>query len=382
MDTPVLPGIAPPSSSGSARGDPFRRRSLMALVRPDLQMTTFERTPATFGLQEISSERNAPPNHNIPPPPLAPYVSPEKRFFPPFPGDHRGGDPRQAVRPRSSGSASIPSPQRPAPLYIPPFPHVRRPLSPVASQRQTQPPPLALFPQRADRGYLYSEDMSRSHSQSSEHSNCSASSGRVSRTQSSESGGRTEEGSRGTHASSEPAQEDVVALQRPKRSRVLMTNMQQQLLSILWKRVGYSHQSVLSCTEQTQTKFPNTEERQEIAAEVALTPRQVQVWFQVSVFILSERRQAQRISQNRRQNFRKQLLTNAMPEQADPDDYADLQQSPRSRRMSLEQSSDDRFSRRGVSTSATSVPSRSMPLSVSEGQPADPGQSGKLSATE
>ena len=37
----------------------------------------------------------------------------------------------------------------------------------------------------------------------------------------------------------------------------------------------------------SQTKFPGNEEREALGKRIGLTPRQVQVWFQVSSYLLS-----------------------------------------------------------------------------------------------
>jgi hypothetical protein len=65
--------------------------------------------------------------------------------------------------------------------------------------------------------------------------------------------------------------------------------------------------------------------------------------------------------QNRRQTNRKQIKDNTVPDDADPQDYVDLQQSPASRRSSL--LSDDRTS------SWTSTLAASGSSQASTGQP-------------
>ncbi|WVN87316.1 uncharacterized protein L203_102494 [Cryptococcus depauperatus CBS 7841] len=94
-------------------------------------------------------------------------------------------------------------------------------------------------------------------------------------------------------------------MEKKKRTRALMTHVQQAGLMGLWKK----------------TKFPTTNDREILGQEIGLTSRQVQVWFQ-----------------NQRQKGRKTLQVNGgVPEGEDPTDYEDLQKSPRSRRLSMEQ---------------------------------------------
>ncbi|OXL09673.1 hypothetical protein C348_02056 [Cryptococcus neoformans Gb118] len=92
--------------------------------------------------------------------------------------------------------------------------------------------------------------------------------------------------------------------EKKKRTRALMTHLQQAGLMRLWKK----------------TKFPTSGDREALGQEIGLTSRQVQVWFQ-----------------NQRQKSRKTLMENGgIPEGEDPADYEDLQKSPRSRRLSMD----------------------------------------------
>lgn len=372
------PGISPALS----RVVPYRRPlSTHTGIRSGLRMTTYNQVAAVQGSGQ--NEIPARPVHQqIPPPPLAPYVRPEKRFFAPQSEDYRGQDPRDTNNPWSRAHPSIPPPQRPAPPHIPPPPLYSsfRPPSPPSSRGKEPLPPIN--PDWAGQAYFATrraEDMSRSHSQSSQLSTFSAPSGQPSRTASTGSGNEEEEPFEWAHAASEPAPEAGQILQRPKRSRVLMTNIQQQALSVLWKRVSETTAGIyVSQANEGQTKFPSTQEREEIANEIGLTPRQVQVWFQVSRDTCSCHTGTDLTrAQNRRQNFRKVISSQAVPADADPADYEDLQQSPRSRRMSIDQSSDERVSQCAASSSSTGMSSRSMPSGVFGG-PIPPSASGMM----
>ena len=81
---------------------------------------------------------------------------------------------------------------------------------------------------------------------------------------------------------------------RAKRLRVLMTTQQQSHLYRLWREVStfmillpFSKPNStvwignVGKAENLQTKFPSSEQRERLAARIDLTPRQVQVWFQV-----------------------------------------------------------------------------------------------------
>ncbi|WRT63647.1 uncharacterized protein IL334_000570 [Kwoniella shivajii] len=176
------------------------------------------------------------------------------------------------------------------------------------SEQQFLPPPPQSQPSSAASiaPTYYSEPLARVHSHESQHSTQSLAMQREF------SGGSSISGSSQTGGSSsiQSGQYASMGGYKRKRTRALMTHMQQSGLMSLWKK----------------TKFPTGAERETLGQTIGLTPRQVQVWFQ-----------------NQRQKGRKALAVNGgIPEGEDPADYEELQKSPRSRRLSLE--GDERIS--------------------------------------
>jgi hypothetical protein len=70
-----------------------------------------------------------------------------------------------------------------------------------------------------------------------------------------------------------------------------------------------------------------------LGQRIGLTPRQIQVWFQVSQppFLVSAL-----TIQNQRQKIRKEINESKIPAGAHPQDYNDLDKSPRSRKLTVE----------------------------------------------
>ena len=298
--------------------------------------------PRIGGLQNIPNHHNSSPVLHYHENRSTPHynsrslaVSPSRS---PYAGDRWTGEerhlnsqdrfPREPPRPASSLSApsdrhpSVPPPQRPSSSHLlsrsPSISGV--PLSPPSSRghyhaslRRATPPGA----DRMDRHRVFDSDhrglhsppatrrlderaalsenirvppyettyrRNRALSQTSNHSN-TEDVDRISRSPSSASdqGDELDPSSPRGNVSSEHAG-STPALQRPKRTRVLMTHVQQHRLGVLWKQVNFclvDQGKPLCIVNVPQSKFPTTQEREEIASEVGLTPRQVQVWFQV-----------------------------------------------------------------------------------------------------
>lgn len=72
--------------------------------------------------------------------------------------------------------------------------------------------------------------------------------------------------------------------EKKKRTRALMTHLQQAGLMRLWKKVIFEFSDlVIPLITVNQTKFPTSGDREALGQEIGLTSRQVQVWFQVGI---------------------------------------------------------------------------------------------------
>lgn len=72
--------------------------------------------------------------------------------------------------------------------------------------------------------------------------------------------------------------------EKKKRTRALMTHLQQAGLMRLWKKVIFEFSElVIRLIMVNQTKFPTSGDREALGQEIGLTSRQVQVWFQVGI---------------------------------------------------------------------------------------------------
>ncbi|KAK4684334.1 hypothetical protein P7C73_g5847, partial [Tremellales sp. Uapishka_1] len=372
------PMSSPTSSVGSRRTtSPGRRRSW---AEDDHARST----PAepTTEIAPSPEERAAPPTTFMRPPPLAPYVLPEDRYIvrrgdgyaqdgqsppqinghhyqAPLPPIHRpakrsvqdmmamaqrplapGADnrrsrpssssssdrpySRESNRPSSGGSHPHPPPLLTSVSFPPPSYHatsVRQPQhSSHSSPRGRDDRRLPLLDPEAAQT-LHGRERKRSNSNGSNQSG--GASGKEVRPISRESvDSVATPPSSLTGLQGDPSNPQLT-LQRKRRSRALMTTMQLSALNKLWKTV----------------KFPSATEREKLGAEIGLTARQVQVWFQ-----------------NQRQKYRKQL-EEGIPEGSNPADYEELSKSPRARRISDD--NDDRVSQWAASSNSTSLSSNS-----------------------
>ncbi|RSH90698.1 hypothetical protein EHS25_001303 [Saitozyma podzolica] len=237
-------------------------------------------------------EKPAPLRRFMDPPPLAPYVTPDKRFYPPEPDPFRR-DPRY---PKGTPAVDFRPIQVPPPPWIPapgtfqpksrketqlgiqaraPAPSTTNPNVKVDPDLKSAFPPRPnMHPRTETTSTFSSVSMQRSGSNTSQQSGVGSRS-EASASLSSETDSRhakSRVSSMSTSATSEL--NEASAPQKKKRSRVLMTHVQQKHLGALWKL----------------TKFPDAGQRQEMAEAIGLTARQVQVWFQ-----------------NQRQKHRKQM---------------------------------------------------------------------------
>ena len=204
----------------------------------------FDPVPGPSGLRD--RELRGSSLQRLIPSSVAPYVWPEDRIIPIRRDDHRIIDSRhRQTQYEIPIPPSIPPPQRQFLSYdpsnatinatiklrglasSPSFHGQDRPLSQVDSLQGEDP-----------RYVSFAEMMPRSPSHSSQHSDISIRSGDVFRTPSIGSAGGRDDRSLDMGASSEPGPGGSSTLQRPKRSRVLMTHTQQQRLNLLWKRVS------------------------------------------------------------------------------------------------------------------------------------------------
>ena len=319
-------------------------------------------------------ERPAPPKRHLAPPPLAPYLPPvdDRQFA--FSGNAARSYPelRAAHPPLSSLSGrnpSVPPPQRPAPSHIPPPPgRSQPPPSPPSSRGYTAgshyvAPPASRYspvneyrshrmlsppgsrgdhypvPPRSSHRPALLDEMGRSHSQTSHHSSgfSAPQMRRVSMSPSLGGSDHDDELDGRDQSASEPAAEGP-ALQRPKRTRVLMTHLQQHRLGALWKKVNIPavQKDVpwlisVQIPDNARTRRHCIRGGPHAAAGAGLVPGAFPI-----VMKDCEESESGADGQNRRQTFRKQIQQNAVPHGSDPADYADLQKSPRSRRLSLE----------------------------------------------
>ncbi|WVQ76351.1 hypothetical protein IAR50_006016 [Cryptococcus sp. DSM 104548] len=324
--------------------------------------------------------RYGPPH--LAPPPLAPYVTPNRRFFAPLPAQEQwlgldgrrltsheprpGFPPLQRPRPdhilAASGSRMTPS--LPPPIQPPPTAHPYPSLTPPSSEELTQHLTLAggQTPTAMHFSMLSTHDYSQSHPSPStvvgpkgymeeqgkgSHSRVtgwqqpSSSRGKLpmrsrSRSSSSAGSGSTSRGSqrsgheggvrRASRTSSSPSQ--VEGYRRTSRNPSREGSARAASVGVEHRRGKKKRTRALMTHAQQaglmslwkKTKFPTSGDREVLGQQIGLTARQVQVWFQ-----------------NQRQKGRKTLLVNGgVPEGEDPADYEDLQKSPRSRRLSIE----------------------------------------------
>lgn len=228
--------------------------SRMALHHPSYRRDEHILKPAVSWDQE----KPAPPRRFMDPPPLAPYVTPDKRFYPPEPDPYRR-DPRY---PKGTPAVDFRPIQVPPPPWIPApgtFQPKSRKETRVGSQARAPapapsttnphvkvdpdlkfpfPPRPNMHPRTETTSTFSSVSMQRSGSNTSQQSGVGSRSEASARL-SSETDSRHDKSrvsSMSTSATSEV--NEAGAPQKKKRSRVLMTHVQQKHLGRLWKLVS------------------------------------------------------------------------------------------------------------------------------------------------
>lgn len=295
-----------PSAAGSRPTDSSDNTMAHAAPPP----TGRQQHQTDFG-PSFQREVPVPPRSYIAPPPLAPYVTAEKRIHPPrIPSWGTGPDPGVARY------HSNPHPHRPPPIHNPPragtwrrnvdqeqqethmrspsFPHrthafprqggaSHHPYHPpsehssrpgsAASSSRPQLPPFSSLPHHAS--------MQRSISHGSHHSVISSSSRHEISPIRPSSGESSGEGRMDQYGDQ---QQPLPKFERKRRTRALMTRPQIAALRDLWRAVSLI-KSRLARVLTVQTKFPGNLEREQVGSQIGLTPRQVQVWFQVCLVV-------------------------------------------------------------------------------------------------
>jgi hypothetical protein len=218
--------LAPPPQSSMLRAD-------------DRQFAFSDRYSNITGALSGTSGRHP----SVPPPqrPMSSHATSQlsRSQPPPSPPASRGAHPVHTA-----------SPVRPTRArYSPAEYRSPRPLSPPASRGEIFPlPPRPNFHSASTA----SHDIDRSRSRTSVHSDYSPNhTRRPSTTPSDQADDASSLGDEGNASSELASAHGGPTLQRPKRTRVLMTHVQQQRLGTLWKRVSFMH---LTCSRSVDRK--------------------------------------------------------------------------------------------------------------------------------